>query len=86
MTSNLASEEIANYAQDLRREEEKKPPLINQTIPVDNSKQEEEDDDDERKSRITVSKQFKDKVVKPILKVWITVEREIIENEILFVF
>lgn len=28
MTSNLASEEIANYAQDLRREEEKKPPLI----------------------------------------------------------
>jgi len=32
MTSNLASEEIANYAQDLRREEEKKPPLINPTI------------------------------------------------------
>ncbi len=32
MTSNLASEEIANYAQDLRREEEKKPPLINSTI------------------------------------------------------
>lgn len=31
MTSNLASEEIANYAQDLRREEEKKPPLINAT-------------------------------------------------------
>lgn len=31
MTSNLASEEIANYAQDLRREEEKKPPLINTT-------------------------------------------------------
>lgn len=29
MTSNLASEEIANYAQDLRREEEKKPPLVN---------------------------------------------------------
>jgi hypothetical protein len=33
MTSNLASEEIANYAQDLRREEEKKPPLVNATIP-----------------------------------------------------
>ena len=29
MTSNLASEEIANYAQELRREEEKKPPLVN---------------------------------------------------------
>jgi hypothetical protein len=34
MTSNLASEEIANYAQDLRREEEKKPPLVNSTIPA----------------------------------------------------
>ena len=32
MTSNLASEEIANYAQDLRREEEKKPPLLNSTV------------------------------------------------------
>jgi hypothetical protein len=32
MTSNLASEEIANYAQELRREEEKKPPLLNTTI------------------------------------------------------
>jgi hypothetical protein len=31
MTSNLASEEIANYAEDLRREEEKKPPLVNAT-------------------------------------------------------
>jgi hypothetical protein len=31
MTSNLASEEIANYAQELRREEEKKPPLVNPT-------------------------------------------------------
>lgn len=34
MTSNLASEEIANYAQDLRREEEKKPPLVNSTVPA----------------------------------------------------
>lgn len=34
MTSNLASEEIANYAQDLRREEEKKPPLVNPTVPT----------------------------------------------------
>jgi len=65
MTSNLASEEIANYAQDLRREEEKKPPLINSTIPSDDTNQQQEDDG---KSRITVSKQFKDKVVKPILK------------------
>ena len=32
MTSNLASEEIANYAEDLRREEEKKPPLVSATI------------------------------------------------------
>ncbi|CAF3685833.1 unnamed protein product [Adineta steineri] len=65
MTSNLASEEIANYAQDLRREEEKKPSLINTTIPSDNTDQQQ---DDEGKTRITVSKQFKDKVVKPILK------------------
>ena len=69
MTSNLASEEIANYAQDLRREEEKKPPLINSTIAVENTNQDQQQLDDERKSRITVSKQFKDKVVKPILKV-----------------
>lgn len=33
MTSNLASEEIANYAQDLRREQEKKPPLVNGAVP-----------------------------------------------------
>lgn len=68
MTSNLASEEIANYAQDLRREE-KKPPLINQTIPLDDSNEQQLQQEDEGKSRITVSKQFKDKVVKPILKV-----------------
>ena len=83
MTSNLASEEIANYAQDLRREEEKKPPLVNSNVPtgwnlfdnslsnrsfssLDDTNQEQED---EAKSRITVSRQFKDKVVKPILKV-----------------
>ncbi|CAF1076813.1 unnamed protein product [Rotaria sordida] len=65
MTSNLASEEIANYAQDLRREEEKKPPLVNGTMTSDDTNQQQEDDG---KSRITVSKQFKDKVVKPILK------------------
>jgi hypothetical protein len=67
MTSNLASEEIANYAQDLRREEEKKPPLLNTTIPSDSDTNQQQEDDG--KSRITVSKQFKDKVVKPILKV-----------------
>jgi len=43
----------------------KKPPLINSTIPSDDTNQQQEDDG---KSRITVSKQFKDKVVKPILK------------------
>ncbi|CAF1204301.1 unnamed protein product [Adineta ricciae] len=64
MTSNLASEEIATYAQDLRREEEKKPPLLNSTVSSDDI----DPNDDEKKSRITVSKQFKDKVVKPILK------------------
>ena len=32
MTSNLASEEIASYAQDLRREENNKPPLVNETF------------------------------------------------------
>ncbi|UJR30524.1 hypothetical protein I4U23_018053 [Adineta vaga] len=66
MTSNLASEEIANYAQDLRREEEKKPPLLNSTISTDFNDQQHQEDDG--KNRITVSKQFKDKVVKPILK------------------
>ena len=81
MTSNLASEEIANYAQDLRREEEKKPPLVNAAgrsyghsfvalmmmrLVADEKQSELED---EVRSRITVSKQFKDKVVKPILKV-----------------
>lgn len=86
MTSNLASEEIANYAQDLRREEEKKPPLVNSTVPAsmnliscdkanhflsDDTNQEQEEED---KSRITVSRQFKDKVVKPILKVIVNIE------------
>ena len=82
MTSNLASEEIANYAQDLRREEEKKPPLTTAAVPSgrkavmatsiaicrcsDGINQPQEEDG---KQRITVSKQFKDKVVKPILKV-----------------
>ncbi|CAF3489770.1 unnamed protein product [Rotaria socialis] len=66
MTSNLASEEIANYAQDLRREEEKKPPLVNGGATSDDTANQQQDDDG--KSRITVSKQFKDKVVKPILK------------------
>ncbi|CAF2126182.1 unnamed protein product [Rotaria magnacalcarata] len=66
MTSNLASEEIANYAQDLRREEEKKPPLVNGGPTSDDTTNQQQDDDG--KNRITVSKQFKDKVVKPILK------------------
>lgn len=82
MTSNLASEEIANYAQELRREEEKKPPLVNTPIlpsretreiwketPSPSLDEGQPQEDDERKSRITVSKQFKNKVVKPILKV-----------------
>ncbi|CAF0949475.1 unnamed protein product [Didymodactylos carnosus] len=58
MTSNLASEEIAKYAQELRNEEDiriKSSNLTNENGEPDNQK-------------ITVSRQFKDKVVKPILK------------------
>ncbi|CAF1107503.1 unnamed protein product [Didymodactylos carnosus] len=59
MTSNLASEEIAQYAQELRKEEElrlKSYNIINETSEPDSNQ------------KITVSRQFKDKVVKPILK------------------
>lgn len=36
---------------------------------IDNTEQQQQQQEDDSKSRITVSKQFKDKVVKPILKV-----------------
>lgn len=38
--------------------------------------------EDEAKSRITVSRQFKDKVVKPILKVTMKIEENSLENSV----
>lgn len=91
MTSNLASEEIANYAQDLRREQEKKSSgsansnsLTSEMIFFNLFKlslifiwirvldENSPNQDDDRRNKIAVSKQFKDKVVKPILKVLIS--------------
>lgn len=54
MTSNLASNEIAEHAVQLRHEAE--------------SEQRSKKSDKETNGNITISKKFKDKVVKPILK------------------
>ncbi|XP_054268937.1 caseinolytic peptidase B protein homolog [Macrosteles quadrilineatus] len=57
MTSNLASDEIAEHALQLRREAQD---LMNQRL--------EGKFDEETSSNITISRHFKDKVVRPILK------------------
>lgn len=61
MTSNLASDEIANHGLQLRKEIEK---LKNERLAVPDSKEAEQKISD----NITVSRKFKDEVVKPILK------------------
>ncbi|XP_067138665.1 mitochondrial disaggregase-like [Centruroides vittatus] len=58
MTSNLASNEIANYAIQLREEAER----------ITRERYSGKLDDIEMTERITISKQFKEKVVQPILK------------------
>ncbi|CAG0898030.1 unnamed protein product [Darwinula stevensoni] len=58
MTSNLASDEIATYGAQLRREAEE----------VAKQRYEEKLDDKELVERITVSKHFQEEVVRPILK------------------
>lgn len=58
MTSNLASDEIAEYGQHLRKEAEK---LAKARLSTDDSKELSEDS-------IQVSKKFKEKVIRPILK------------------
>lgn len=58
MTSNLASNEIANYAIQLREEAER----------IAKERYSGKLDDIEMTERITISKQFKEKVVQPILK------------------
>lgn len=55
MTSNLASDEIAQYGLELRRE-------------MEDEKRHREDKEKETNPDIKVSRQFKDQVVKPILK------------------
>ncbi|XP_023016154.1 mitochondrial disaggregase [Leptinotarsa decemlineata] len=61
MTSNLASDEIANHGMQLRREIEK---LKNTRLDVDQTEGKEQHISD----NIKISKKFKDEVVKPILK------------------
>ncbi|XP_057651338.1 caseinolytic peptidase B protein homolog [Diorhabda carinulata] len=61
MTSNLASDEIANHGLQLRKEIEK---LKSERLAVPDSKDAEQKISD----TITVSRKFKDEVVKPILK------------------
>ncbi|KAK3099800.1 hypothetical protein FSP39_009839 [Pinctada imbricata] len=58
MTSNLASEEIAGHALQLRQEVKE----------YDKHKQASKLEDLEATERITISRQFKDRVVRPILK------------------
>ncbi|CAH1111358.1 unnamed protein product [Psylliodes chrysocephalus] len=61
MTSNLASDEIANHGLNLRHEVEK---LKQERLTVPDSKEGEQKISD----TITISRKFKDEVVKPILK------------------
>lgn len=58
MTSNLASDEIAQHAVNLRHDAD----AVSQTVPND------EKDTDQNNEDVTISRQFKDQIVKPILK------------------
>ncbi|XP_057318422.1 caseinolytic peptidase B protein homolog [Microplitis mediator] len=58
MTSNLASEEIAEHAMQLRAEAER----------VLNKRLDENSDEDQQPEHIVISRNFKDEVVRPILK------------------
>ena len=60
MTSNLASDEIAQHAVRLRADAQAlKQQTVNDQVVNDNENREED---------VTISKQFKDNIVKPILK------------------
>ncbi|CAF0863200.1 unnamed protein product [Didymodactylos carnosus] len=65
MTSNLASEEIVQYTQELRQREEEEIKLKQQQQNLTSATS---DDHNDHQQYITVSNQFKDKVVRPILK------------------
>ncbi|XP_046600090.1 caseinolytic peptidase B protein homolog isoform X1 [Neodiprion lecontei] len=58
MTSNLASEEIAEYAMQLRAEAER---VLTQRL-------DKKSDEDQEPEQIEISRNFKDRVVRPILK------------------
>lgn len=75
MTSNLAADEIAQYGMQLRREAERPPAGPAPTVaapaaaaPVPATPKDQPAHDDQPAPDVQVSRQFKDQVVRPILK------------------